>query len=178
MFHSRFTLALATALIASCPTLPHAEISSNVFIPAWQQADGMPTLVSSLEAWLDAKADWPRRDAVPQVRFVSAWHAAARQGAEAGLQRGRHRGLYDPQRSEILLVRPWAPRKPDDVSVLLHELVHHRQAPYHWYCPAAQELPAYRLQEAWLLEQGLSLDVDWMSVVLDAGCTPRDIHPE
>lgn len=36
----------------------------------------------------------------------------------------------------------------EDASMLLHELIHHRQAPHHWYCPAAPELPAYRLQEA------------------------------
>lgn len=88
------------------------------------------------------------------------------------------RGLYDPDRSEILLVRPWGLRNAEDVGVLLHELVHHRQALHHWYCPAAQELPAYRLQEAWLSEQGLSADVNWMAVVLDAGCTPRDKHQD
>ncbi|MGQ3486991.1 DUF6647 family protein [Roseovarius pacificus] len=136
------------------------------------------TLVSTQEEWLDAQADWPRRDVAPRVLLVSAWQAAARWDATASFQRGRLRALYDPDRSEILLVRPWDPSNALDVSVLLHELVHHRQAPHHWYCPAAQELSAYRLQEAWLVEQGLSIDVNWVAVVLDAGCTPQDIHPE
>jgi len=55
---------------------------------------------------------------------------------------------------------------------------HIEQAPHHWFCPAAQELPAYRLREAWLAERGLSADVNWVAVVLDAGCTRRDIHPD
>jgi len=178
MHHSSFATALATALIVLGPTLPRAEISRYAPGAEWQQADGMTTLVSTLEGWLDAQADWPRRDGVPRVRLVSAWQAAVRRDATTSFQPGRLRGLYDPDRSEILLVRPWDPSNALDVSVLLHELVHHRQAPHHWYCPAAQELPAYRLQEVWLVEQGLSIDVNWVAVVLDAGCTPRDIHPE
>ncbi|MBJ3762497.1 hypothetical protein ILP92_07045 [Maribius pontilimi] len=178
MYRSRLAVALATALIALCPTLAHAESASRLPAPGWQHADSMVTLVSSLDDWLDARTDWPRRDAVPRVRLVSEWQAAARQGLTASFQRGRLRGLYDPDLSEILLVQPWDPRNPVDVAVLLHELTHHRQAPHHWYCPAAQELSAYRLQERWLSEKGLALDVNWMAVVLDAGCSPRDIHPE
>ncbi|RXV59648.1 hypothetical protein C6W92_14970 [Roseovarius sp. A46] len=178
MHRSSFAVALAAALIAFCPTPPRAENEAGSSVAGWQHAHSMTTLVSSLDAWLDAQSDWPRREVAPRVRLVSKWQAAARQGATASFQRGRLRGLYDPDRFEILLVRPWDPRKADDVAVLLHELAHHRQAPHHWYCPAAQELAAYRLQERWLWEQGQSLDVNWMAVVLDAGCTPRDIHPE
>ncbi|MFD2741159.1 DUF6647 family protein [Sulfitobacter aestuarii] len=178
MHRSRLAVALAMALITLCPTLPRAENVTHASASQWQHSDNMTTLVSSLDAWLDAQTDWPRRDADPRVRLVSLWEAAARQGGTASFQRERLRGLYDPDRSEILLVRPWSPRKAEDVAVLLHELTHHRQAPQHWYCPAAQELSAYRLQERWLSEQRLSLDVNWVAVVLDSGCTPRDIHPE
>ncbi|MBE9640574.1 DUF6647 family protein [Salipiger mangrovisoli] len=178
MLWLRFAVASAAALIVLCPTLPRAEAETHVLFTEWQQADSMATLASVLDDWLDVWTDWPRREAAPHVRFVGAWQAAARQGATANFQRGRSRGLYDPNRSEVLLVRPCDPHEADDVAVLLHELVHHRQAPHHWYCPAAQELPAYRLQEAWLSEQGRAVDVNWLAVVLDAGCTPRDIHPE
>ncbi|WP_370199075.1 DUF6647 family protein [Roseibium sp.] len=177
MHRSRLAAALAAALIALCPTLTRAETETEPPAATWQQAESMPTLVSALELWLDKTTDWPRRDAPPRIRLVSPWQAAARQGATASFQRGKLRGLYDPERVEILLVRPWSPRSAQDVSVLLHELVHHRQVPHHWYCPAAQELSAYRLQDSWLSEQGLEANVNWIAVVLDAGCTPRDIHP-
>ena len=91
---------------------------------------------------------------------------------------GRARGLYDPGTGTIALVRPWSPREAGDVSVLLHELVHHRQAALHHYCPAAEEPLAYRLQEAWLAERGLPLDWPRLAIALAAGCTPHDIHPE
>lgn len=179
MSRSSLAVALAMALVALCPTRSSAENTTRTATSSeWQHAKDMPALVSSLEDWLDAHADWPRRDAPPLVRTVSQYQAEARQDATAGFQHGSLRGLYDPDRSEILLVRPWDPRDPEDVSVLLHELVHHRQAPHQWYCPAAQELPAYRLQDAWLAGHGLGLDVNWIAVVLDAGCTPRDVHPE
>jgi hypothetical protein len=174
-----FAVALATAIVVLCPALPRAENavrSATAF--QWRHVNDMHELVSGLEDWLDAQTDWHRREAPPRARLVSKWEAAARKDATASYQRGRPRGLYDPERSEILLVRPWNPRNAEDVSILLHELVHHRQAPHHWYCPAAQELPAYRLQEAWLTEQGLAIEINWMAAVLDAGCTPHDIHPE
>jgi len=174
-----FAVALAMAGVFLFPVLSRAETAIRIAAPTeWRQADDMQALVSSLEDWLDARVDWPRREVPPRIRFVSQWQATARQGATAGFQRGRLRGLYDPDQSEILLVRPWDQRNAKDVSVLLHELVHHRQVPHHWYCPAAQELPAYRLQDSWLAAQGLAIEINWMAVVLEAGCTPRDIHPE
>lgn len=175
----RLAVAVATALAALCPAPSRAESAPHLDrTPEWRQAEDMQAVVEILENWLDERSQWPRRDEAPRIRFVSEWQAAAGRGSGASYQRGPLRGLYDPDRSEILLVRPWNPRDAGDVSVLLHELVHHRQAPHHWYCPAAQELPAYRLQEAWLAERGLAADVNWVAVVLDAGCTPRDIHPD
>ncbi len=171
--------ALAAAFILLClPAQPADTPLPPESATEWRDATDMPTLLSLLEDWLDTQQIAPRRDALPRIRLVSPWQAAARQAGTASFQRGRLRGIYDPDRSEILLVRPWSPDDPEDVSVLLHELVHHRQAPHHWYCPAAQELPAYRLQEKWLAANGRTADVNWLAVVLDAGCTPRDIHPD
>lgn len=70
-------------------------------------------------------------------------------------------------------------RDARDVSVLLHELTHHRQATArHWYCPGQQELPAYRLQAAWLAEQDETIAINWIDATLAAGCTPSDFHPD
>lgn len=179
MLCSRLVVALSTALVAFFPAISRADAVERLnTAPQWLAATDMKALVGDLDRWLDAQTDWPRRIELPQIRLVSPWEAAARQGAASSLQRGPLQGLYDADRSEILLVQPWSPHDAHDVSVLLHELVHHRQAPYHWYCPAAQELPAYRLQDAWLAERGLKADVNWIAVVLDAGCTQRDIHPD
>lgn len=174
----RPAVALAVALLASCPSLPRAEITIRLDPAPQEHADAIRNLVARFEDWLDAHAPWPRRDMAPRIRLVGALEANARRGRAGDLHDGRLRGLYDPGQAEILLVRPWNPRNLEDASVLLHELIHHRQVPHHWYCPAAQELPAYRLQEAWLAERGASLEVNWVGVVLKSGCTPRDIHPD
>lgn len=146
---------------------------------AWRDAATMQELVIHLEAWLDANTDLPRRAAPPLIRQTGYVHAAAMAEAHPMAGDPTLRGLYNPDTETIWLVRPWDPRNPYDVSTLLHELVHHRQAEAgHWYCPGAQELPAYRIQQAWLNALGLEPDVNWIAVVIESGCTPRDIHPD
>ena len=145
---------------------------------AWREARTVPDLIAHLDLWLDAETDLPRR-APPTIRQINAAQAAALAPPHLGALTPNRRGLYDPDSRTIYLVRPWNPRDPFDVSTLLHELTHHRQAEaQHWYCPGAQELPAYRLQEKWLTRLGLEPDVNWIAVVLASGCAPRDIHPE
>lgn len=143
---------------------------------AWRSATDMTELLAHLEFWIDRNTDLPRRTEAPAIHFAARHDLAAmsRRSNAEGL-----RGLYDPATSVIWLSRPWSARDPLDVSVLLHEMIHHRQVgARHYYCPGAQELPAYRLQEAWLAALALELQVNWTAVVLEAGCTPRDIHPD
>lgn len=146
---------------------------------AWRQSGSVYELIEHLEDWLDANTNLPRREALPVVRLTTRGNIASLSGSGHTTFVDTARGLYDSDSTTIWLVMPWSGRDPRDVSVLLHELTHHRQAGHgHWYCPAAQELPAYRTQQAWLAELGLALDINWIAVVLDAGCTPRDIHPD
>ena len=170
--------AIAAVVIVIFPCISAAEVSVRPgSVQTWRGAETLPELVEMLDDWLDRNTEWPRRDA-PGIRMVSQWEAEALRGPSANLHRGRVRGLYDSETQRIYLVRPWSPRSVDDVGVLLHELVHHRQASHHWYCEGAQELPAYRLQAKWLDEQGAEAHINWIAVVMEAGCSPRDIHPD
>lgn len=146
----------------------------------WRDAGSLDGLIGHLETWLDNNTDLPRRDSPPVVKWASKAALAQLSGSHNAAFVETVRGLYDSEAVTIWLARPWSARSPDDVSVLLHELVHHRQAGAgQWfYCPGAQELPAYRAQEAWLAALGLELDVNWIAIVLESGCTPRDIHPD
>jgi hypothetical protein len=146
---------------------------------AWREAPDTQALVTHLEDWLDANSDLPRSQSTPSLRLTTTAHVARLAPMRAANSATHTRGLYDPEAETIWLVQPWNAKNPYDVSVLLHELVHHRQAGHgHWYCPGAQELPAYRLQQAWLNEMGLEPDVNWIAVILESGCTPRDFHPD
>ena len=147
--------------------------------PQVGQADAasLSALAEDLEGWLDDNSPWPRREAPPAIRMLPPSLAAGLYGSTdyAG---GHLRAFYDDRTETITLISPWNMRDPADQSVLLHELVHHRQAPHHWYCPGAQELPAYELQAAWAEEQDAEVSINWMAAVLESGCTPRDIHPD
>lgn len=167
------TLVLCLSLFAPVNALPAATS------PGWQSARSLSDLVSQLETWLDVHSDLPRNAAPPVIRRVHRSELAEVSARRGARHAGLTRGLYDPADGTIWLANPWNPRNPYHVSILLHELYHHRQAAHgHYYCPGAQELPAYRAQEAWLAASGGVLDVNWVAIVLESGCTPRDIHPD
>lgn len=137
----------------------------------------MPELVEELETWLDDNSPWPRRDSLPAIRMLPPSLVAGHYGS-AGFAGGRLRAFYDDRTETITLVSPWNMHDLTDQSILLHELTHHRQAPHHWYCPGAQELPAYKLQAAWAEEHDAEVAINWIAAVLESGCTRRDIHPD
>jgi hypothetical protein len=167
---------LAASVPAAAPTPAAANDALRIALrPPGVSRIATPDLVAELDRWLDGRIDWPAR-ALPEIRYITPREAARIGGApDRGL--GAARGLYDPDSGTIFLVTPWSADRPQDVSVLLHELVHHRQAPHHFYCDAAQEPAAYRAQAAWLADRGTTLEVNWLALTLAAGCTPRDIHP-
>ena len=135
-------------------------------------------LMLSLEKWLDRESPYPRRTDPVTVRLIRTGEAMP-WSALVNYSNSTRRGYYDPQSSTIYLVEPWSADNPHDVSVLLHELVHHRQQiAGNWECPNAQELPAYRLQDKWLAELGLKARVNWLAVLIESSCSPRDIHPD
>jgi hypothetical protein len=145
--------------------------------PGQAGSASLPELIEELESWLDTNSPWPRRETPPAIRMLPPSLAAGQYGS-AGYAGGRLRAFYDGGTDMITLVSPWDIRDPADQSVLLHELAHHRQAPHHWYCAGAQELPAYRLQAAWAEENGAKVSINWMAAVMESGCTRRDIHPD
>ncbi|WP_375172634.1 DUF6647 family protein [Pseudooceanicola sp.] len=175
---SRVSRWLAASALCALFTLP-AEAEEAMLIalkPAGVDVAVTSELIAQLDRWLDTRIEWPKRDA-PKIRYVTARRAAQMKG-DPGRGHGRTRGLYDAESETIYLVTPWSAEDTGDVSVLLHELVHHRQAPHHFYCGAAREPAAYRAQEEWLAERGDEIAINWLAVIWDAGCTRRDIHPD
>jgi len=155
-----------------------AATAGRASAPDWRQAETMAELVSILDLWLDEQSPWPRRAEPPVVRQVGIHraHALAGSSARTGVTL---RGFYDDDAVAIYMVRPWSPRRVQDVGVLVHELVHHRQqGTGYWYCAGAQELPAYELQEKWLNAQDASGRINWVAAVLESGCSPKDFHPD
>lgn len=171
-------LAAVTAILLGAQVAASSPAIRLDRDPAWRQAATVPDLTGILNRWLDGHSPYPRRADPVTVRLIDRSATATLKGSAARMGQNT-RGLYDPDTATIWLVAPWSPKRAGDVAVLLHELVHHRQqGARHWYCPGAQEPDAYGLQDAWLAERGLRADVNRIALVLEAGCTRRDIHPD
>ncbi len=134
------------------------------------------TLISVLNTWLDTKTEFQAPESRPQIEFVNIERAELLHDV-ADRSSGRIRGLYDSESEIIYLVEPWSPENPRDISVLLHEMVHHRQKSQHWYCEQAQEWRAYQIQAQWLAEQQIADGFYWPAILLQSSCAKRDIHP-
>jgi hypothetical protein len=150
---------------AACHARPAAE-------PNGTRSSSPPiaALVSELENWLDRESRYKRRSIPVTVRIVGA-EVLPSADMMPGVQGFSLRGYYDPSSATIYLFEPWSVLNPYDVSVLLHELVHHRQHSLpHWECPNAQERPAYRLQDHWLRERGLDGHFNWLAVLMLSRC--------
>jgi len=135
-----------------------------------------PTLISELNTWLDTRTEFAKRADQPKIEFVGKEQAETLRGV-ADRSGGRTRGLYDAATETIYLTEPWSPENMRDISVLLHEITHHRQAGQHWYCEQAQEWRAYQIQAQWLEEHGIEVDFYWPAILLQSSCAKRDIHP-
>ena len=60
--------------------------------------------------------------------------------------------VYDDLNETILLPENWKGDTPAELSVLVHEMVHHLQKESHlrYECQGAREELAYKVQEKWL----------------------------
>lgn len=170
--------SITVLALIGCTLSAEAGISLRLDTePEWRSADSVSDLAEILDVWIDENTEFTRSDDPVSIRMVTPAFVTTMAGRH-GRTHGRTRGLFDPDTSTIYLVTPWNPKDAHDASVLLHELIHARQTKRHYYCPGAQEEAAYRLQDAWLAERGLTARVNWIAVMLEAGCTPRDIHPD
>ncbi|WP_293962253.1 DUF6647 family protein [Sneathiella sp.] len=142
------------------------------------ESPDIPTgLIQELHQWIDIKTELPEADSAAKIVFAGA-QDVAEPSEMASIIGSKPRGLYDPDSGTITLVRPWSADNQQDVAVLLHELVHHRQRGTHFYCEAAKERAAYDIQRDWLADRGLSLNVNWIAVIVASSCAARDIHPK
>lgn len=127
----------------------------------------MEALLTAMMLWLAANFDIPATDQHPQIRFATQREiivlryralTSDRQrevlaAYEASPDKGRNVvAVYDEANRTILLPQNWSGRTPTELSILLHELVHHLQATggLKYECPAMRERLAYSAQEKWL----------------------------
>jgi hypothetical protein len=137
----------------------------------------MDALLAAIVLWLSANFGLPAGFDFPRVEFVRPieiaffrYHAfsaeaqrqvlAAYDNAEKDSGRRQVVAVYDDQRDRILLPQGWSGHSPAELSMLVHEMVHHLQkkSGMRYECEAAREKLAYEAQEKWLGLFGLTLE--------------------
>jgi hypothetical protein len=135
-------------------------------------------LLTAMEAWLAFQFDLPSVEQQPHIELAPPGRIAALryQGLLTGL--GRETvpngasdltserdivAVYSDSAQTIFLPEGWTGTTPAELSILVHELVHHVQnaAGLKYACPQEREKVAYAAQERWLGLFGHSLERDF-----------------
>lgn len=126
-----------------------------------------PAIIEPLMKWVETQLG-TKVPVLPQViasrsRFDSILERMNRRFA------GRPQALYIPG-TVYIDSDAWDPEDPTQISLLVHELVHHAQyfmATSLWPCKNAKEKQAYALQNEWLEQRGDSpfVNIAWIERV-------------
>jgi len=125
-------------------------------------------LLRSLAQWLSQEIGLPAMRDLPGVQFSSSKRMAILRARDTASDRmaGSHAevlAVYDDRARVIYLPDGWTGSTPAELSVLVHELVHHIQneADLKFACPQEREQAAYEAQGRWLRLFGHDLETDF-----------------
>jgi hypothetical protein len=142
-------------------------------------------MVAALMGWIAATSDLPATTVLPNIVFAPPAIIAAMGNVSVGAthrqigtipQQREIISLYDNAARTIYLPDSWTGSTGTDLSVLVHELVHHLQniAGLRFACPQERERLAYQLQERWLNLFGTSLEsefeIDGFTLLVVTNC--------
>ena len=139
-------------------------------------------LLTAIVLWISANTGISANYDHPDIKFVPADQIALlrqqaftsthqsqvpslqQQSKAVGVSNAREAiAVYDDQSDTIFLLDSWQGNTPGDLSVLVHEMVHHLQNKGHlkYECQGAREEPAYAAQEKWLSLFGSNLSSEF-----------------
>jgi hypothetical protein len=151
----------------------------------------MTELLSAIVLWLSlnyglpASYEHPKVEQVPanEIAFLRyrAFTPERRREVAAALAQSGNKSravvaIYDDANRTIYLPDGWTGRTAAELSVLVHEMVHHLQfaGQLKFECPAQREAMAYDAQEKWLGLYGRSLasefDLDAFTLKISTAC--------
>jgi len=153
----------------------------------------MDALLTTIVIWLSAQFglpmnfDHPRIELVPSIELATLSYrsllsarrreVSAIQNREESVEKKRAIvGIYNDQTNTIYLLDTWTGRAPAELSVLVHEMVHHLQnkADTKYECPAELEKLAYEAQDKWLGLFGRNLEsefqLDGLTLLVRTSC--------
>jgi hypothetical protein len=120
----------------------------------------MKALLTAISMWLSINFPLPANPNHPTIKFVSAAEMIA------PLKKNQFRtgdisaseissdivSLYSNESKTIFLLDGWTGKTPAELSILVHEMVHHLQnvGQLKFACPEEREELAYKAQDSWL----------------------------
>jgi hypothetical protein len=149
-----------------------------------------PAVLTEIVTWLSQNFGLPASDKLPKIELLAPARIAAtyyrgllgEQRTVAINNRAMPDGgseimaVYEPTLETIYLPEGWRGTTPAEMSVLVHELVHHLQnrAQLKFTCAEERERVAYAAQARWLEQFGRSLfsefETDPMTLIIRTNC--------
>lgn len=124
----------------------------------------MNELIATISLWLSTMYGLPAMETPPRVRLLEPHQIAAlRYGRSDAPGADDVVAVYEPMTRTIVLPDGWRADDVADLSVLVHEIVHHlqRQVGAKHSCPEEGEALAFEAQERWLGQFGTSLEAEF-----------------
>lgn len=138
----------------------------------------VPSLLDAIELWLVSNFELEPAEISPRIEFVSRETLLEiRYGSLAFADWVDVVAAYEDDEHIIYLRDDWTGRSATDISIIVHEMVHHLQssAGTIFACPARREVLAYRAQDEWLRLFGLDLKsavgIDETTLLVATVCT-------
>ena len=124
----------------------------------------MEALLTAIVLWLSINFPLPANLNHPGIKFVSAAEMIAqRTGVSASEISSDIVALYSNESKTIFLLNGWEGKTPAELSILVHEMVHHLQnvGQLKFACSEEREELAYKAQDDWLHLFGRDLERDF-----------------
>ncbi len=162
-----------SATRAGEPPLDRHEAVGHPSEPRATPVEASRLPLAAIEAWLSTEFDLPVSGEPPRVELIPPdrliwlrYHGLLPEGAMARAQASLMRdtvAIYVDSQRTIYLAEGWTGLSHADLSVLVHEMVHHMQnlAGLKYHCPQEREKLAYAAQARWLALVGHSLEQDF-----------------
>jgi hypothetical protein len=177
----------------SAPDIAPLRKSEDLGRDEARAASHAPTraLLVDIVTWLAAKAGMPAHYELPRVELMPVDQLAGKRSKRfsavtqkdasnyTAVHAATHRevmAVYNDKTRTIFLADTWTGRTPVEVSILVHEMVHHLQSlgNLKYECLGAREKPAYLAQDQWLRQFGLSLEqvfeIDAFTLLVVSAC--------
>lgn len=177
-------IVVAASLVERPASGASRRTASNAPEVALSVGRPMSALLSEIVTWLSenfglaAIYDHPAIEYVPQTELARLrFESLLREGSSSdGIVTRDVVALYHHDKKTIFLSDQWTGADAKELSVLVHEMVHHLQnvGNLKYECPAAREKLAYRAQDAWLKLYGRDLEhdfeVDLFTIMISSAC--------